>query len=95
MRLSKKPLKAYECWINQYSWLSHHPLDKKRFFEFVDTYIRYGRRHVSGEELRDDIVCKYASYGDQQELIEESAYYGQLFDDLVSFAKATGRLRNA
>lgn len=38
MSLPSKTQAALESWLCQPSWTSSHPLDKKRFYEFAESY---------------------------------------------------------
>lgn len=91
MKLSPICQKAYERWIDVETWHTSHPLDKRRFYGFVNAYLQYARKEIGEENLRRDIVNRYAGNLEANFLETKAKYYAYLFGELVQFTRATKR----
>ncbi len=91
MKLSPVCEKMYSIWINQDTWYTPHPLDKRRFYDFVTTYMQYSRKDISSTRLKMDIISKYKGKLDHEYLEERAEYYSCLFDELVEYVRFSKR----
>ena len=91
MKLSPVCQKAYERWIGIDTWHTSHPLDKRRFYNFVDTFLSYSRKKMGGNELKRDIISKYEAKLDSKRLEEDAEHYAVLFCEIVEFIRVTKR----
>lgn len=92
MKLSPECQKAYERWIGNDTWRSTGPQDKRRFYDFVNAFLRYSRsREMVGDDLTRDIISRYEAKLDSKVLREEAEHYTELFCEIVAFIRATKR----
>lgn len=91
MKLSQRCQEEYERWIGNENWHTGHPLDKKRFYNFVDAFLRYSRKEMGGDDLKRDIISRYEAKLDSKSLEDDAEHYTVLFCEIVEFIRVTKR----
>lgn len=87
MKLSPLCENIYLIWIRRETWHTSHPLDKRRFYDFVKTYSQYARKQISGQSIRNDIMNRYKDKLEPNYLEKSAAYYADLFEELVGYSQ--------
>ena len=92
MNMSPVCKKIYLVWIDQETWYTAHPLDKRRFYNFVSVYLQYSRKNISSTNLKEDIILRYKGKLDNEYLEDRAEYYSCLFDELVDYVRFSKRV---
>ena len=91
MKLPPLCERIYLVWIDQDTWYTPHPLDKRRFYDFVKVFVSNAKKDVSASELKEDIISRYKGKLDDEYLEESAEYYSSLFDELVEYARYSNK----
>jgi hypothetical protein len=85
--------RAFVEWMKISTWYSGHPQDQARFHRFVWTSIRFSRRPVTGQDVRQGIINAWAGRLDDEFLKARVMEYASLYEELCDFAAAKNAKR--